>query len=451
MKQITFYTKRSISIAIILIITTLSVSAQKNIDAVFDLKWKTQIGKTNFRSNIIFHNNYIIATSVGNASNSLKDSQDGIYIIEPKTGKIVNHINPEKIGDSDVNGVAAYKDKIYFGNDNGNFYCYNLNGQEQWKFNVGFGKDVESTPALLNVNGEEAAYVAFNVEGHGLIVLNSTTGQKVWEYIYLYDDGSYMNAPAVFDVNQDGSDDVIFGGKKEANVYDNYGNYVLVLDGKNGELIWENIINSGIQASPLVLKFKKHTEILITEAYSNLNFFDLKGNRLRAINLDNPDIGISGLFSTPAVSRDGSIMVGTSWWGQNDGIWFLPQITKKFNKNTTHLKGTAQEYTVTANVSASPVIADVLGTPKPQFCICSENGKMYIFSQNGELLEKLNLRAGVEETMFVKNIDKDKYNEILVACLDGFLYCYKSKSKRKKIEWGQFRGDNRNSGVVNLK
>ncbi len=434
-----------------LFFTSAFVNAQQKADEFFKLKWKTEIGKTNFRTNIIYQNRYIVVSSIGNSSASLYDEKDGVYIIDPGTGKTVKHIRPEKVGDTDVNGVAADDNAIYFGTDNGNFYCYDFGGKQLWKYETNSGNDIENTPALMNVKGQAHQNVAFTIEGKGLTVLDTKTGKEVWSYEYYSDDGSFMNAPAIYDVNSDGTDDVIFGAKQDPSGEDDiYGNRVVVLNGKNGNPIWQRVTYSGIHASPLVLKYKNKTEILVTESYSDLNFFDLEGNLVRRLDVSDPDGGISGLFSTPAVSKNASIMVGTAWWGKNDGIWLLPKVNLKVANEDAVREGKSEEFTKTGRVSASPVIGDILGLRKPQFSICTEGGKMLIFSENGKLLQQLSLPSGVEATMLIKNIDRDKYNEILVSGLDGFLYCFKSKAKRGKIEWGQFRGNNRNTGVVNL-
>ena len=91
-----------------------AMSGQVNtdIDKVFKLKWKADIGITTYRSNMICNNGKLFIGSNGEDRNFDNDKKDGVYIIDPVKGEIITHISPDILGDNDVNGVVVYKDKI---------------------------------------------------------------------------------------------------------------------------------------------------------------------------------------------------------------------------------------------------------------------------------------------------------------------------------------------------
>ncbi len=89
----------------------------------------------------------------------------------------------------------------------------------------------------------------------------------------------------------------------------------------------------------------------------------------------------------------------------------------------------------------------MLGNGQTQFGIADESGLFYLVDQNGKELMKLSLAAGVESPIFVKDIDNDGKLEILIACLDGYMYCFDTQSKGK-VHWGQFRGNNQNIATL---
>lgn len=72
---------------------------------------------------------------------------------------------------------------------------------------------------------------------------------------------------------------------------------------------------------------------------------------------------------------------------------------------------------------------------------------MHLISQNGNKKATLSLAAGVEAPIFVKDIDGDGKLELIVACLDGYIYCFDTQSKGK-VDWGQFRGNNQNIATL---
>jgi outer membrane protein assembly factor BamB len=437
---------------ILLLSSFLAANAQKVTD-LFKEEWKTKIGITTFRTNMIFENGKIYIASNGEERSKVNDSQDGVYIIDGHTGNVSKQINVEGERDEDANGVAVVGDRIYFGNDDNKFYCYNSAGEEMWTYEIEANEgsneltlgDVESVPALLKINGDDNIDLVFTVEGYGVIALDGKTGMRIWDFEFKSHTGTYMNSPAVYDLNGDGTKDVIFGGKRDLDPeirYD-YRNAVYALNGKNGEIIWQWSTGSNVHASPMVIETKDKTYIMVAESYSRLTLLDTKGKKVRQHTLQNPDGGISGLFSSPVISNAGMVVIGTSWWGEKDGVW----VVDVFNQNDKENKA----YKTCNRVSSSAVVADLVPQTKGiEILICTEDGHFMMYNQSGRLLRKLKLPAGVEATPLVADIDGDKLLEIVVASLDGYLYCYQTDSKGK-VHWGQFRGNNENTGVLKIK
>ena len=128
--------KKLLIIISLLILYVFSFS--QNIQSVFKEKWKTDIGVTTFRTNIIYDDfsDIIIVGSNGKSRALLGDNKDGVYLLNPKTGIIKTHLKSKSVTDSDVNGVAVSENYIYFGNDNSMFYCSNKSGKKVWEFIV---------------------------------------------------------------------------------------------------------------------------------------------------------------------------------------------------------------------------------------------------------------------------------------------------------------------------
>lgn len=451
-------------IAVLLLFTGFSWG-QVSIDKELDLKWKTKIGLTSFRTNITYTGKYIVVASNGEQRNVEKDEGDGVYIIDPESGEIVHQINPEGDADQDCNGVAVYKNRLYFGNDNRHFYCYDLeSGERIWKFRIPMverlSMDVESVPVLMKVNEDEHPDLVFTVEGYGLFALDGQNGNYLWDYEYAWGDGTYMSSPAAVDLNDDGYKDLIFGGKRpeDPELRWDYQNALFAVNGKSGSPIWSYQTGSNIHASPLVVKTNDGVRIVVAESFSTVSILNESGNVLRYASL-NIEAGklegaISGLFSSPVLNEEGKMLIGTSWWGDGDGVWFADMNEVNFRVDAASgipaLDSEFKQYTIAGQVSASAVVADVLKRPRGQeMAILTENGELIVFTDEGEVAERFILMSGGEATPFVGNIDGDRRNELLIATYDGMLYCYDLKTKKEPF-WGSFRGGGNNDGVMEL-
>jgi len=431
-----------------------AVSGQVNtdIDKVFNLKWKADIGITTYRSNMICNDGKLYIGSNGEDRNFDNDKKDGVYIIDSDKGEIITHILPDILGDNDVNGVVVNKNRIYFGNDNYHFYCYDTDGKELWRYKTEY--DVESCPVLANINEDSEPDVIFTVEGKGVVALDGVTGKKIWKFEKVKRHRGYNGSPSIIDLNSDGIDDVLIGGEGTPSSTRSigfkaafYGDYFYAIDGSNGFLLWEQEVGSKIHASPLVIKQGKDICIVFASCYGSIQFYSKEGYFRKAVGTN------VGLFSSPVISSpDGYLAIGQSWFAESDRYYVIPVADQYFNENDGGyevLEETAKymaEFN-TGRISATAVFADMLGKGKPQFAFVTEKGEFIITAEKGALLQRLKLPAGAEATPMVKDIDGDGYLEILIACLDGYLYCYDTKSKGKVI-WGQFRGDDRNSGVI---
>ncbi|MFN3315298.1 MAG: hypothetical protein ACK40K_00670, partial [Raineya sp.] len=91
----------------------------KKIEDVFPMKWKTYIGQTTYRSNILLHQGKIWVGSNGNTlERNANDENDAVFALDAKNGNILAKIHPigrendTEIPDFDVNGIAIEGNKL---------------------------------------------------------------------------------------------------------------------------------------------------------------------------------------------------------------------------------------------------------------------------------------------------------------------------------------------------
>ncbi|VEP17661.1 conserved hypothetical protein [Hyella patelloides LEGE 07179] len=405
----------------------------------FPLKWRTKIGLTTFRSTISYSNGKIIVGSNGESRSTLNDSSDGVYVIDSKTGKILRHIKNEVAGDTDINGVAIHQNILFFGSDNDRVFSYNFNGNQNWSFET--NSDIEGAPSLTDITGDSFPDVIVASENGTVYALDGKNGNLIWnfqnqmeqaegKYEYLSSQ-AFMSSPAVVDINNDGFRDVLIGGRNAI---------FYALDGKTGSVIWQYHTGSGIHSSAMAAHIDRNLRIILAESYSDIHLLDAKGQLQAKYELSAPSGGIQGLFSSPIYTPNGNIAIGSAWWdSQDDGFWLIPI-------NTQNNELTSPLFTGENRVSATPLVADILGQKEPQIIIVLENNKLMVSSESGDLIATMAKEAQVEATPLIADIDNDGKNELLIAANDGYLYCYETNGGGS-IYWGQFRGNNYNTGT----
>ncbi|GAB4126624.1 MAG: hypothetical protein OHK0045_01560 [Raineya sp.] len=447
----------------------------QKIEEVFPMKWKTYIGQTTYRSNILFHQGKIWLGSNGNTlERSANDENDAVFVLDTKNGQILSKIKPiskpddTEIPDFDVNGIAIEGNKLFFGTDYKTLYCYDTEKKEfLWQYHTpsdaagGNYGNIESCPLLVELNGDGESDVVITVRGKGVVAVNGKTGKPLWLNILSQAEGAFLTSPCAIDVNKDNIPDIITGGWSTE-----YASYLYALDGKTGKILWQFNLGSGLKSSPSIIHKGKKTAILVATTYSIVYMVGLNGKVLYAINLSMPEEapffgGISGLFASPILTPNETLGIGTSWWSsEQDGLWIShlqKAMLKEESRSTWEGAGSikmvdkAHSKFFSANrISASAVVAQI-SNKNWQIIVPTEKGKLMIYDEKNRSMQILLLPAGSETTPFVGDIDGDGKLELLLATYDGYLYCYGLSLKKAKVFIGQFRQDNKNQATIRLK
>lgn len=413
-------------------------------DMRLTLKWETRVGLTTFKTTILHSDGKVVVGSNGESAGSLADPMDGVLLLDGTTGRLLTHIKSTQPGDTDVNGVAWHKELLFFGDDTGAFFSFSERGEQRWMFQ-GVG-DVEGAPALTDLTGDYFPDVVFATEEGFIYALDGKSGDELWQfrtspeptpdkYEWLQSN-AFIASPAVVDINSDGVRDVLIGSRNAV---------FYAFDGKTGAVLWKYHTHSGIHSSALVTQSENDLRIIFAESYSEIHVLDRFGKRRGEGELSAPGGGIQGFFSSPVITPSGSILIGSAWWddpdqltGRGDGFW----IFHPFSSGRE-----ARKFDGAGRISATPFLADILDEFYPQVGFVTENGTLLLAYHTGEAAGRFSMPAGAEATPLVADVDGDGKHEILIAMKDGFLRCYETPSEGR-IEWGQFRGNNYNTGVM---
>jgi len=412
----------------------------------FPLRWKAKIGGTTFKTNFLLKDGLLLVGSNGSHYRDWRlDKDNGVCIVNAANGKIEQRFASEGYGDMDVNGVAFVNGKIFFGNDNEEFLCYNAVGEQLWRVPV--SGDVESEPVTLDVNCDGSAEMIFGTESGEVLALDSKNGNVVWSFkikdfsgwdktesrllfkvgAFFSNGSGFVSKPAVADLTGDAVQDLIFNCRD---------GYTYALDGENGKMLWK--FNHGdiyfLANSPLVVEEGQQKRIYILQ-----NRMDEKNReRMHMVCLN----GRGALQKTYPASWHYSVNFVPVHRG-NQLLSVYNDTLVALNLETGALKKTglpadaasAKEdyYWYSHYVTARPLFFDFLGKDTEQLLLVDEAGLARLLDGSTyKQLKYFSLPSGTETTPLIADVDDDGKMEMLVSCYDGYLYCYDLKTSAKK-------------------
>lgn len=431
----------------------------------FPLKWKAPIGITTYRHTLLAQGGQVLVATNGATRNAYgdADSLDAVTLLDGRTGRVLRRLptppRPLKPTEdegyfyrrnTDLNGHAWHGNRAYVHADDGTLLCLDTDRwQLLWQRTTEYG--LEGTPALADVTADGQPDV-FAVSRNGQVhATDGRTGDSLWAYPPLLQDYyQVLTSPALFDVNRDGTPDVLaaaceFDLRPDAeSPYKGPG--LVALHGRTGKRLWHVSLPNHMRASPVVVVQPTDTTIWVATTEGEVMGFGPQGQLRYSLYMGD------GLASSPLVlPGTRQLFVGRSgYMGRTPGGIYAGTLPTATQIGPLGVPGAdwPKEATYPGyNTSATPVVADVLGRYAPQVLVPSELGELWVLDVQGKLLHTLGMPSGAECTPTVQDVDGDGLLDILYAGLDGYLYCYGTRSSGA-VRWGQFRGNAQNTGVL---
>lgn len=414
-------------------------------DSEFPLLWKADVGQLSFRNNIIIAGKHLICGSNGGSFTDywLYDKRSGVYMLDRETGKTVRHFGNEQLGDMDVTGILLHNNRFYYGNDNEEFLCTDLNGKIIWRISA--SGDVEHEPILLKTkNGEVIVYAT---EMGEVRAVDPASGKKVWNYYSEDFEGfkegesrlafkvkSYMSyycellrKPELADLNRDGTKDLVYLGQN---------NRLTALDGQTGALLWKreelgeykrfnHLIKSGTDKEPY-FSIGGNLYTIKKDIKDTLTTLDRNGNVVYTNPIPHNSLGES--------INDVKIGGDTVLYNKSDSLYMvlngrvaraIPYSMARFESDTDNNYPYNRE----------PLFASrVFSFAGLERCVLLLNQARYNGSK-GAIIEILSLDDGALVRRFIlpeysemppriEDVNNDGQLDLLVNCSDGKLYCY---------------------------
>ncbi len=444
-----------------------------DIDKVLEKKWDVDIGNMSYRSNYELVGDYLFVGSNGSYFRDWRhtDEKSGVYKINVKNGKVLAKFCDGNLGDMDVNGLLYYKGSLFFGNDNDEFISADLNGEINWRIPV--SGDIEHKPNLIKNNGKDV--VVFATETGEIRAVDPKTGNTVWQHrdqkfngwkegdnrfvfklkAHFMEGNIFFNEPALVDFNNDGIQDVLYGGSK-----------IKAVNGLDGTVLWsipgEYIDVAGKvkyqidihKFTPLVLGSGNNTKVLTyANEISNVELvvngshveqkqdlkilvFNKRGELINKIPISSEhNSGYNAnYFKNCKINNQEAAFVSNNTIYIYNSEKNLISIVKQFNKFSDENEWGYVNQELGGTIEIAPCLFKTNVGPcrlvKWEFGPKSNNEvrirqsiiKLFRVDDNSEVLT-LRLPSAEEGPLLIKDIDKDGKKELLVEC-NGKLICY---------------------------
>jgi len=413
------------------------------IEDVFPMHWKATMGNVTFRTNYVMTPNEIIIGSNGSRymDYNLRDEKSGVYVINRKNGKILKHFGNDVIGDMDVTGIVIHNNHIFYGNDNEEFVCATKEGKEIW-IKPASG-DIEHEPMLIY--NEKKPMVIYATESGEVRAVHPETGNTIWQYFtpdfsgwkpgdnraafkvksYFSNTASFYTKPARADINNDGTDDLVYA-TRTGEIY--------ALNGASGKLIWRK----NHVAAYAIAKNPNTKNSFVCVGTSNkpeddpatyLFTLNARGETSPLTKINNEYFSQLSIYfnsNETLINTEEYLYV----FHQNKKIDSIDRkmiIRKKDSWNNT-------EYDENRNASGMLFSNRSFTYRNYGKCILNlvqydrnnyNKGFVEIISlKDNKIVDRLQLPYDSEMNPSIEDIDKDGKLDLLINCRDGNLYCY---------------------------
>ena len=338
----------------------------------------------------------------------------------------------KKIWGSPVSGDIDNDGEIEFVFTSENKHCYIIDEYGNIELDFETEQFLMATPSLSNLDTDDDLEIVFyGFSSSGDVYAINHNGTYVQNFPVDLNE-KITKGGAIYDVDNNGKDDIIVATENEKLI-------TIIYD--NGEL--ENIYQSEdkFKSAPSVIDHNGN--IIITAGDEGGNFYGINiDGTVEFIITTNDNVRSSAGF----IEINNQLAI---FFGSEDGYIYGIDI---YGNNLDGWPVNINELTNTSNelkINSSPIFADLDNDMDAELITASEEGYIIILHLDGTPYENypIKFNYGFESSPTVFDIDSDNDQEIIIGTLQNLsVIDIKETSMQDQYYWYTYRGDNKRTG-----
>ena len=306
-----------------------------------------------------------------------------------------------------------------------NKYCYIIDQSGNIELSYYADQFLMGTPSLANLDNDDDLEIVFvGYTNSGNIFAINHDGSNVNNFPVNIDE-KILRGVAIYDVNNNGKDDIIVATENEKLVE-------IIYDNGNRENIF--ISENKFKTAPSIID--NNGEIMIVAGDTDGHFYGINIDGTLKFDIETGN----DIKSEPGfIEHNNQLSI---FFGSEDGYLYGIDI------NGNNLQNWPQ-YIGNENVNSSPIFADLNGDNNPEVISATEQGKIVIFNLNGTQYNNFPMDFGIgfQSSPSVTDLDGDGDLEIIIGTdLNLSVIDIKDSTNDTEYYWNTYRGDNHRTG-----
>ncbi len=306
-----------------------------------------------------------------------------------------------------------------------NKHCYIID--EYGNIELGYETDqyLMGTPSLANLDNDEDLEIVFTgYSSSGDVFAINHDGSNV-DNFPVEINSKILNGVAIHDLNNNGKDDIVVATENDKEIH-------IIYDDGTINTIFNS--EDKFKAAPSILNNNNQIIILIGDTGGLFYGLNLDGS----INFIIPTT--NDIKSEPGfITYNNQIKI---FFGSEDGFLY------GINDSGENLLNWPK-YIGNVKINSSPIFGDINNDNIPEVISASEEGKLIIYSIDGNEFENfpLQFNVGFESSPSIIDLDNDNDLEIIIGTSQNLsVIDLKNETNTEPYYWNTYKGDNRKTG-----
>jgi len=306
-----------------------------------------------------------------------------------------------------------------------NKHCYVIDQNGNIELNLETDQYLMGSPTLANIDNDNNLEIIFTgYTNSGDVFAINHNGTNVNNFPVNIDE-KILRGVAVYDINNNGKDDIVVATESEKNI-------AIIYDNGNQETLFTS--SQKFKSAPSIIDI--NDEILIVAGDEGGNFYGIDQNGNIIFNLQTQDnIRSEAGF----ITYNNQLLI---FIGSEDGYLY------GIDTNGNSLDGWPQ-YIGDFKVNSSPIFADIDNNGTPEIISATEEGHLIISQIDGSSYSNypIQMNTGFISSPTIIDIDNDNDLEIIIGTNENLsVFDIKDTSSSDTYYWNSYRGDNYNTG-----